>query len=281
VSKPAPPPEEVLAAFALEGALQHQTGGISQTVWRVGDVVLKPVQEPNPGEAEWVATALDAIDERGFRVAKPLRATNGAWLYNGWTAWHWVDGDHCRDRWPDVAHAARAFHRELDAAVTRASLDTGPPWLEPRSHRWAQAERTVWHDAPLPERAMYDVPEWALWERARALGPPLTVDEERRCRVVHGDVAGNVLADRSSGALVLIDVSPGWRTLESVDAQIAVEAVAWFGADEALLDDVAPADAARACAFRLLCGFQALTTGLAFNPAEVARFARVLDVVGA
>jgi hypothetical protein len=89
------------------------------------------------------------------------------------------------------------------------------------------------------------------------------------------------LIDARFDPIALIDVSPGWRTPASVDAQIAVEAVAWFGGDEALLDDVAAPDVARACAFRLLCGFQALTVGMKFNPEEVARFSRVLDAIGA
>nr|MBA2609998.1 hypothetical protein [Actinomycetota bacterium] len=150
-----------------------------------------------------------------------------------------------------------------------------------RSHRWARAERTVWHGAPLPEQAIYDVPEWSEWERARAAGPPLAAGEQAQCQVVHGDVAGNTLAEAAVATIALIDVSPGWRTPASVDAQITVEGVVWFGGEEALLDEVAAPDIARACAFRLMCGFQALTVGVKFDPAEVARFARVLDVIGA
>jgi hypothetical protein len=145
MTAPTPPAPAVLAAFGLRGEPQHLKGGISQTVWRVGDVVLKPVQEPNPGEGDWVATVLDTIHENGFRVAKPRRATNGAWLYNGWTAWQWLDGEHCLHRWREVTDTARAFHAELLRAVSRAGLDDHPAWLDRRSHRWARTERTVWH----------------------------------------------------------------------------------------------------------------------------------------
>lgn len=276
-----PPPSAVLRVFGLTDEPQHMKGGISQTVWRVGAAVVKPVQEPNPGEGDWVADALDSIEENGFRVAKPVRSESGDWLVDGWTVWRWLEGDHCLHRWRDVTAAARAFHRELPRAVRRAGLASKPAWLDARAHRWAQSERTVWHGAPLPEQAIYDVAEWAPWERARAAGPPLTAEEEDGSQVVHGDVAGNVLAASAVAPVALIDVSPGWRTPESVDAQIVVEAVAWFSGDEALLAEVAPADIARAVAFRLLCGFQALTVGMTFNPDEVARFVRVLDAIGA
>jgi hypothetical protein len=99
--------------------------------------------------------------------------------------------------------------------------------------------------------------------------------------VVHGDVPGNVLANAEAETVGLIDVSPGWRTVASVDAQIAVESFAFFGGDESLLAQVRAPDVARACAFRLLCGFQALAVGMQFNAKEFARFTRVLDVIGA
>ena len=281
-----PPSEHVLRAFGLRGTPEHLKGGISQTVWRVGDTVVKPVQEPNPGEGDWVATALDAIEENGFRVSKPVRETDGAWLVHGWTAWRWIPGEHCVGRWRDVVAAARAFHNELPRAVARAGLEPRPLWLEPRRHRWAQSERTVWHGAPLPPAGYYDGHERELFDRAVALGPPLTAAEASECQVVHGDVAGNVLADGTGSVIGLIDVSPGWRPPFSVDAQIVVEAVAWFDGDNALLEEVATEPGgqvalARACAFRLLCGLQASSNWAVEYPGEVENWSRVLRAIGA
>jgi len=284
VSDPTPPPPDVLAAFGVRAAPQHMKGGISQTVWRVGDIVLKPVQEPNPGEGDWVADVLDAIEEDGFRVAKPVRATDGAWLFDGWTAWRWLEGEHRVQNWRDVTNAARAFHRELPRAAARIGAARQPKWLEPRSHRWARSERTVWHGAPLPGE-YHERPEWSLYERAVAVGPPLTAAEDAHSQVVHGDVAGNVLCDPAFDTLALIDVSPGWRPPSSVDAQIAIEAVAWFGADESLLEPIGSepggqAALARACAFRLLCGFQESANWAVDYPGEVETWTRVLEMIG-
>jgi hypothetical protein len=179
-----------------------------------------------------------------------------------------------------VLLAAEAFHRALADAVASTGVAACPAWLDARGHRWATAEGVVWRDDPLPAQAIFDVPEWELWERARAAGPPLTADEAVASQVVHGDIASNVLAS-ADGTPAFIDMSPGWRPPSSAHAQIYVEAVVWRGGDESLLASLDRAQVARACAFRLMCGFQALTVGLTFNPRETARFARVLDLVNA
>lgn len=280
MTAPTPPAPAVLAAFGLRDQPQHLKGGISQTVWRVGDVVLKPVQEPNPGEGDWVANVLDAVEERGFRVVKPVRSTDGRWLFNGWTAWHWIEADRCRSDWSKVINASRVLHAELPQAIARAGCDVRPSWLDRRQHRWARAERTVWHGAALPPTINTNALEWSLFERAITLGPPLTAGEEHHAQVVHGDVAGNMLVDPVS-VLAFIDFSPGWRTVASVDAQVAVEAVAWFRADHAILDGLDPADLARACGFRLLCGLQASADWATEFPGETEAWTAVLDAIGA
>lgn len=282
-----PPTPRVLAAFGVteRTELTPLAGAISQSAWRAGAVVLKPIQEPNPGEGDWVSDVLDAVIEDGFRVIKPIRADTGRWLVDGWSAWHWLEGEHERLAWDEVLVASRAFHVALANAVAALEYAPRPTWLDTRTHRWAVAEAVVWHDAPLPTNAVYDVPEFALWERARALGPPLSDGERRASQVIHGDIAGNVLR-AADGQLAFIDVSPGWRPAASTEAQVLVEAVAWHGAPASTLDPViASRDgrvaAARACGFRLLCGFQALSLGATFNDREIVRFARVLDAIGA
>jgi hypothetical protein len=259
-------------------------GGISQTAFRIGDVVVKLAQDP--AENEWSAAVFDAIEEDGFRVHRPIRASDGSFLVDNWIAWHWIAGEHERSDWRAAAQAARCLHRAIPAAAARAGRDTRPAWLAGRTHRWARAEAVVWHGAALPAEADYSVPEVALWERARDAGPVLTAEEERESQIVHGDVASNILRDPAFDTLAFIDMSPGWRPASSVDAQVIVEGVAFYGGDEALLDDVASAPGgraavARACAFRVLCGLQAVALGATFTPDEVARFTRVLDAVDA
>ncbi|HVT76167.1 MAG TPA: hypothetical protein VHD87_03990, partial [Acidimicrobiales bacterium] len=252
-----------------------------QTAWRAGDVVLKPVQEPNPGEADWVAGVLDAVDEDGFRVIKPVRSVDGGWLEDGWTAWCWFNGHHERARWREVVAAADAFHAAVPKAIAQAGVAAHPDWLDTREHRWARAEATVWHGAALPPTVNHGAVEWRLFERAIALGPPLTDDERAGAIVVHGDIASNVLRLADTSAHAFIDVSPGWRPAASTRAQIAVEAVTWFGAPIELLAEFPPADVARAAAFRLLCGLQASADWATDFPGEIEAWTRALDAIGA
>ena len=270
-----------MKAFGVRaGGLLPLAGGLEQTAWRAGDIVLKPVQAANHDEGDWIAAVLDVIVEDGFRVIKPVRAADGRWLADGWAAWRWFDGEHERTRWQDVRVAAEAFHRALRVAVDAAGVDARPAWLDTRGHRWALAEGVVWRGEPLPTAAIYDVPEWELFERFRVAGPPLTVEEAERSQVVHGDIAGNVLVG-TDGTPTFIDMSPGWRTPSSAEVQILVEGYAFFGGVESVLAGFDRADIARACAFRLMCGFQALAIGLELNPEQLTRFRRILDLVDA
>ena len=281
--EPTPPPYGVLEAFGLLGKpREHMKRGITQQVWRVGDVVVKPIGDP--AETQWTCTVLDAMEEDGFRVVKPVRARNGAWIAEGYTAWHWIDGEPQKNRWLDIVAASRAMHEELLRAASRVGVDVKPAFIDARSHRCALAERAVWYGAAMPTFANYDVPEYALFERARRVGPPLREDQWDACQLVHGDIANNVLwADDTTPTF--IDMSPGWRTLPSVETQVIVEGVAWFGGDTQLLVDLmrrdGVAEIARVCAWRLLCGFQALMVGLEFSAKEIANWTKVLDVIGA
>jgi hypothetical protein len=272
----------VMKAFGVRAeGLLPLAGALEQTAWRAGDLVLKPVQAANHDEGEWVAAVLDGIVEEGFRVIKPVRAAHGGWLENGWTAWEWFEGEHERTDWRAVIAAADAFHRALPAAIAQARVDFRPAWLDARDHRWALAEATVWHGAPVPLTVNDGAVESTLYARARALGPPLSGDSGDRLQVVHGDIASNVLRLHDGSGHALIDVSPGWRTPNSAAAQIAVEAVTWFHGPSDLLDEFAREDLGRACAFRLLCGLQASADWAKDFPGELQRWTRTLDLLDA
>ncbi|MGI8679014.1 MAG: hypothetical protein ACR2LX_10075 [Jatrophihabitans sp.] len=105
---------------------------------RHGDAVLKPVEDA--AEAGWVTGLLSTVEQQGFRVPRPLRAQDGRWVVDGWTATEFVAGEAAPvGRWGQLLAASRAFHAAL-AATPR------PEFLDGRTHRWAHADRVAWGD---------------------------------------------------------------------------------------------------------------------------------------
>jgi uncharacterized protein (TIGR02569 family) len=212
-----PVPAVVLDAFGLTGPAKQFPGGEGRSV-RVGAAVLKPAED-GP-EATWIAELLTRIAEDGFRLPRPLRALDGRWVVDGWSASRFVEGESAPGgRWGELLAAARAFHRALSAAPR-------PSFLSSRTHRWAMADRVAWGEAPVTP-----LPEVApLLSRLQSSRLPITADGQ----LVHGDLSGNVLfADGRPPAI--IDFSPYWRPAAYADAIVAVDGLLWFDADPELL----------------------------------------------
>jgi uncharacterized protein (TIGR02569 family) len=224
-SGPAPPvPAAVLDAFGLTGSARPLPGGEGHSV-RVGAAVLKPTED-GP-EARWTAELLTRVEAAGFRLARPLRALDGRWVVDGWSASGFVEGEPgAAGRWRELLAAARALHAALSYAPP-------PTFLASRTHRWAVADRVAWGEASVA--ALPDVaPLLARLESSRL---PVTAN----CQLVHGDLSGNVLfADGQPPAI--IDFSPYWRPAAYADAVIAVDGLLWFDAGPDLLSlaDSAP-----------------------------------------
>ena len=101
---PGPPPLDVRSAFGGVGSATRFASG-QGTTYRVGDLVLKPTMDTR--EAEWSGSVLTEIVEHGFRVARPVRSTEGRFVFEGWTAWQWVAGTSTKHNWEAVIAAGR------------------------------------------------------------------------------------------------------------------------------------------------------------------------------
>lgn len=202
------PPAAVLAAFGLAGGPEPLAGGQGES-WRVDDVVLKP-----EGEA-WVQQILAALPESdAVRIARPILATDGRLVVDGWSATQWLAGAHEHDRYDEIVAAGQAFHGLL-AGVPR------PCELDDRDDRWADADRMTWGESAVPG---------ALQEVA-VLRRPI----ELPAQLMHGDLGGNVLFAAGSPPAV-IDFSPYWRPPDWATAIAVVDAIAWGAGDRDLLD---------------------------------------------
>jgi uncharacterized protein (TIGR02569 family) len=211
-------PSAVLGAFGASAPAVRLPGG-QGTAFRAGDVVLKPTGLE--AEAEWTAGVFERLVEDGFRVPRPVRASNGKAVVDGWVAWRIIVGEHEGGRWAERLEVCRAFHRALEGIAR-------PAFLDERVDRWAVADRIAWGELPLPA-ASGDI---AALERLAAMRRPTA---GLRNQVIHGDIQGNVLfADGMAPAV--IDFAPYWRPAGFAAAVLVVDALAWEGADESILE---------------------------------------------
>lgn len=214
------PPARVVEAFGLLGTPARLPGGQGGT-WRLGEVVLKPSQGEN--FVRWLSDLLTRLDAGGdFRVSPPLRARDGAWEVEGWTAWRYEPGAHQPRRWLDILRVGGRFHESVRA-------ETLPTFLLGRTDRWAVADHVAWDELPLPSAVMRN----GLVQELVAAQRPVA----ERAQLVHGDLAGNVLFHPELPPLV-IDVSPYWRPPEFAAAVVVVDALVWEGAGDQLIDSL-------------------------------------------
>lgn len=136
------PTRRVLQAF---GASEPPIplGGGQGTSWRSGAIVLKPL-ELLESEVVWQADLFDSLAADGFRVARAVRAADGAVVVDGWTAWEAVEGTHEERRWTEVIAVGERFHAAL-AGTPR------PSFLDERTDRWAIGDRVAWGELPADE----------------------------------------------------------------------------------------------------------------------------------
>lgn len=234
------PPERVLAAFGARGPASRLAGG-QGTTWACpahpAALVLKPTDDPE--ESAWLAELTQSLPRDGFRVAEPVRAADGSWVVDGWTAQRRVEGTPgIGDRWELALATARAFSSALAHAPYA-------PLLARRTHRWARADRVAWQ-----EEAPSVAPQLAPLVRQLLAGlRPLALPAQ----LVHADLAGNLLLAEGLPPAV-IDLSLYWRPARWAEAQLVVDGLLWYGAPVALLDgdEEWRQLVLRSCAFRLV-----------------------------
>ncbi len=268
-----PPPQAVLAEFGAGSASPQLLPGGQGTTWRAGGVIVKPSTDAD-GDA-WTAEVISGLTPRGYRVARPVRARNGAWIADGWCAWEVVAGSHgSGGRWSQIFPATRALHADL-VELAR------PDFLASRTDAWAHGDRAAWADVAV------DACHAAIGDLIRRCAA-LRVEEGLTCQIVHGDIYGNVLFDEGSLPAV-IDLSPYWRPVEYALAVAAVDALAWFSAPATILDDLAELPAlqsllARAAMFRLvtadrIASRHRLDQDPGYVGGIVAEFSPVVDLI--
>lgn len=232
--------------------------------------MLKPTDDPE--EADWVADVSDALESSSLRLQRPVRSTSGDWIFSGWTAWRWLEGDHPDSfQWPEVIEVTELFHQGLVGLPK-------PAFLDRRSHPWSVGDRAAWGEVSLPPRNEVFVDPL---ERLDSFLEPM----ELQSQVIHGDLVSNVLFEAGHPPAV-IDFSPYYRPVGFALAIVVVDAIAWHGAGADLLDHASHIDdldqlLARATIFRLVSA-DLLTSvrGKDWASSEAMAYESILGLIG-
>ena len=196
--------------FGVADPLHLLPGGEGRT-YRAGDYVFR--RETNNIEAAFIADLYHSLPERGFRLPRPIRAVDGAWVTaDGWSAWTFVAGR------PAIAAdlglvlpALQAFHQAL------ASVPY-PAYLAGRDSPYDRANRQTWEDDPLTLDARFAPLVAPLLQRRRPV-------PELRPQLIHADLNEHNILVAPGLDPAIIDMTPYWRPPEFA---LAVPAY-WLG----------------------------------------------------
>ncbi|WP_143965675.1 TIGR02569 family protein [Gordonia zhaorongruii] len=228
------PPAQVLTTFGLTAHPPIAMDGIG---WRVGEVVLSLV--PDHARAAWSATARENLYVEGMRIARPIRATDGRYVVSGWRADTYVAGSP-EPRHDEVLAVADRLH-EATAKLERPRFLLQPP-APPFNDVdvFTAADRAAWEDVPLRSARGAGMSEPTSEDGQRSIAEVKTLASLRRpvdlpSQLVHGDLFGTVLF-AGAAAPAITDIVPYWRPSSWASAVIVVDALAWGGAEEELVE---------------------------------------------
>ncbi|EFV11995.1 TIGR02569 family protein [Segniliparus rugosus] len=229
------PPSHVVSAFGLESAAVAPLGS---TTFRYGDVVLSAAGDP--ARAGWSARVRETLAPAGFRVARPVRSSDGRYVISGWRADMHVEGS-AQPRYDELVAASIRLQPAL-AGLARPRFLVGPvavPLIE--SDVYLVADRAAWE--PDPSRYLAGAANWpggselvehqdqvlAMFRALTPLREPVNLPNQ----VVHGDLLATVVFHGSADPGVT-DLVPYWRPAVWGTALVVVDALVWGDADPAL-----------------------------------------------
>lgn len=195
------PNDSVLNEFKISGEIVVLPGGECRT-YRVGNVVLKHINQDSKEYTNWIADLFANIKEDGFRVSKPIPTENGTWITaDGWSAWSFLEGNHeFRDHIPESINAINKFHN----AVKNISK---PELLSNEDNPYTRADTFTWTDKP----TYIDTQVKDLVESLYLIRKPVSGLTDQ---LVHGDLNPDNILIALNLPPAIIDIAPYWRPPE-------------------------------------------------------------------
>lgn len=169
------PTDDVLNAFGTNATPVLLAGG-QNTSYLCGNTVIKP--EENESKVNWISQTFSELKIDEIRIPQPIKANSGKWIYNGWNAHAFIEGETTKSRWHEKIKICRKFHQAIE------NLEK-PDFIGKRTNPWEVADRMTWGDTKL----QYGEKLKPVLSRLEPLVKPISL----KSQIIHGDMTGNIL----------------------------------------------------------------------------------------
>lgn len=213
------PSKDILEAFRINESPVHLEGG-QGTSYRYGNIVVKP--ETDFDEANWIAQTLSELNVRDIRIPMPIKSSSGQWIYKGWSAHTFIEGETTSNKWKEKIQTSKLFHIATKKLIK-------PSFIGNRTHPWEVADKMIWGEIQLT----YGEELRSIVSKLEPLLKPVVFESQ----VIHGDLTGNILFHQNEKPAV-IDFSPYWRPREYAIAIIIVDSIVWDNAPINLISEL-------------------------------------------
>ena len=192
------PSKATVEAFHLTGEPELLPGGEGRA-YRIGDVILKHLNNDSAEQAIWSAQFFDQVKEDGFRISKPLKTNEGEWMTSdGWSAWKRIEGHHNYEQHlTEIIPALEKFHAAVFTTPRPDFIgDLTSAYYRSDAYAWGEKPETI---NPKVKREI---------ELLYSLRKPLP---ELKEQLIHGDLGSANILIAEGVAPGIIDLAPYWR----------------------------------------------------------------------
>lgn len=212
------PNQNILNVFGVSGEPILLPGG-EGTCYRVGNVVFKPTNDTV--KSSWIAEINNNLKSDKFRVPKSIHSKSGTWVFDGWTASEFLEGQHRRGQYAEAIKLSKVFHKAL-ANIPK------PEWFDKKTDVFAIADKIAWSELPLPNFEPTKEPLKKIFN--------LLKDNHLPNQLIHGDWGLNQILFHDTLPPAIIDVTPYFRPADYPIADMIISALDHEDADLSILD---------------------------------------------
>lgn len=186
--------------------------------YRVDNIVLKPTK--NSTEASWIAETYNTLENDKFRIPKPIQTKDGSWIYNGYTASEYLEGEIHKDRYIEAFEVSKEFHKAL-------SNIPKPDWFDKKTDVFALADRMAWGEIPMFNYQIANKPLKSVFG--------LLKENRLPNQLIHGDWGPQQILFHDTLSPAVLDMTPYFRPAEYPIADMLLSAIMNDGADTSII----------------------------------------------